>query len=224
VQELLRQVVPLALAAAVSPTVLAVAVLTLTASRRPVARGVLFTIGVFVVVGVLTVLGLTVMAHVTHHPSATRRAVSDGVDVVFGLVLLALAARSAFRRRSDHTDEPVDAPNDDHTVRTGLGAAFVTGLVMMATNVTSIVLYLPAMKEITKSQVSESDKAIVTVLAMLLVSLPAWLPVLLRVVAPGPSQRALTSLNTTIQRHQHTIVLTVEVVFGAYLLAKGLQV
>jgi threonine/homoserine/homoserine lactone efflux protein len=230
VQTLLRHVVPLAFGAAISPTVLAVAVLTLTAARRPVARGALFAVGVFVMLAALSVLGLTVMSHVTDHPSHTQRAVSDGIDVAFGLVLFALAARTALRGRRagmrDGSKDSIPTPptGDDHATRSGLATAFATGIVMMATNVTSIVLYLPAMKEVAKSDVSDSDKAIVTVVAMVIVSSLAWLPVLLRIVAPGPSQRLLTSINTTIQTHRRGIVMGVEVLFGTYLLVKGLRV
>jgi Sap, sulfolipid-1-addressing protein len=94
-------------------------------------------------------------------------------------------------------------------------------MVLMATNVTTIMLYIPAMKEISKSPVTDTDKAVAVLLMIVIVSIPAWLPLLVRCVAPGPSTRVLSSLNDTIQRHRHGIVLGVELVFGVYLLAKG---
>ena len=62
------------------------------------------------------------------------------------------------------------------------------------------------------------------VVALLVISLPATLPLLIRVVAPGPSVRLLTGLNQFIAGHQHAIIWGVEVVFGVYLIAKGLRV
>lgn len=226
--ELLRHVVPLALGAAISPAVLTVAVLTLTAKQRPIARGIAFTAGVSAVLAILTAVGLTVMSSVTEHPSHTQRAVSDGVDVVIGLALLALAASTLLRHQvpvENAPDEDAKAPAPAPAPapeRTGLGRSFVIGMLVMATNVTTIMLYIPAMKDISKSGVSDTDKALVVVLVMLIVALPAWLPLVVRCVAPGPSTRVLGNLNDAIQRHRRVIVLAVELVFGVYLLVKGL--
>src|SRR5262245_9130296 len=105
--ELFKTVLPLALGAAVSPTTLTVAVLTLSSSQRPVARGFAFLVGFVSVLLVYTLLGLTVFDQVHHQPSAADRAVSDAVDVVIGFVLLALAIRAVARHRSgDDGDVP----------------------------------------------------------------------------------------------------------------------
>ena len=217
--DLLAHVVPLALGAAVSPAVLTVGVLILCSTRRPVARGTLFALGSITVVVVLTLLGLTVLDRfATHHPSATQRAVTDGVDVTIGLVLLALALRTALRPRDPTAHVQAKQPTDHG----GLATAFALGIVMMVTNVSTIVLYIPAMRDIGRADVSEADKVLAVLVVLVIVSLPATLPLLLRVVAPGPSQRALTRLDATITRHRRTIVCIVEVVFGAYLVLKGI--
>ncbi len=226
VGELLARVLPLALGAAVSPTVLTMSVLILCSRRRPVARGVVFTLGVLTVLVVLTVLGLTVLDRfANHHPTATERAVSDGVDLALGIVLLALALRTWLRphdpTRSDEPKHPRKAHGDSEH---GLWSAFVVGVVLMVTNVTTIVLYIPMMKDIGRSEVSEAQQLLVVVLVVVIVSLPAWLPLVLRVVAPGPSQRALVRLEGFTTRHRRTIVLVVEVAFGLYLLLKGIGV
>lgn len=221
VGELLARVLPLALGAAVSPTVLTMSVLLLCSKRRPIARGAVFTLGVLTVLVALTVLGLTVLDRfANHHPSATERAVSDGVDLALGIVLLALALRTALRSHDPTRHEAPKQPHDHG----GLGSAFVLGLVMMATNVTTIVLYIPMMKDIGRAPVSDADQAFAVVLVLLIVSLPAWLPLLLRIVAPGPSARALGKLEVFTTRHRRTIILVVEIAFGAYLLLKGVGV
>jgi hypothetical protein len=222
VGELLARVIPLALGAAVSPTMLTVSVLILCSRRRPVARGVVFTLGVLTVLVALTVLGLTVLDRfANHHPSATERAVSDGVDLALGIVLLALALRTALRPHDPTRHAQPKQPRDRGS---GLGNAFVLGLVVMATNVTTIVLYIPMMKDIGRSSVSEADQLLTVLLVLALASLPAWLPLTLRVIAPEPSTRALARLEAFTTKHRGTIILVVEVVFGLYLLLKGLGV
>lgn len=216
--DLLTRIVPLGLGGAISPTVLTVSVLLMCSPRRPVARGAVFALGVLSVLVVLSVLGITVLERFgEHHPSATERAVSDAIDVVLGIVLLALAARTALRPRDPTTETTAKRPAD----RGGVASAYVVGLVMMATNVTTIVLYIPAMRDIGRADVSTTDQGIALVIMLVLASLPATVPLLLRVVAPGPAQRALTRLDGAMTRHRRTIVLVVEIVFGVYLIIRG---
>lgn len=219
--DLLRTVLPLALGAALSPTVLTVSVLTLSSRERPVARGVAYLLGFVVVLAVYTALGLTVFDQVHHQPSGSEHAVSDAIDVVIGFVLLALAIRAVVRHRGGDDGDTPKPPKEHHP---SVRASFIAGLVMMLTNITTIVLYIPAMKDINHADVSTTDKAIVVVVALLITSLPASAPLVMRIVAPGPSVRMLTSLNQTISRHQHAIIVGVEVVFGVYLLLKGFGV
>lgn len=215
----MARVVPLGLGAAVSPTVLTVSVLLMCSPRRPVARGALFALGVLSVLAVISVLGITVLDRFAdHHPSATERAVSDSVDLVLGLVLLALAARTALRPRDPTTERTARHPADHD----GLARAYALGLVMMATNVTTIVLYIPAMRDIGRADVSTSDQAVALLVMLGFASLPATVPLLLRVVVPGPAQRALTRLDGAMTRHRRAIVLAVEIVFGVYLIVRGL--
>jgi threonine/homoserine/homoserine lactone efflux protein len=218
--KLLVQVIPLALGAAVSPALLTVAVLTLSSPRRGLARGLALTAGVLASLALLTGLGLTVLSHVTSHPSATRTAVSDAVDVTVGLVLLALALRALVERKQSEPGN--DAPDSSRRPPMGLLATFGAGAALMVTNVTTILLYIPAMKDVAKSDVSDTGKAVATVIVGLITALPVLLPLAVRVAAPSASERWLGSLNATISRHHRAFIVGVEVVFGVYLLVKGL--
>jgi threonine/homoserine/homoserine lactone efflux protein len=220
VGDLLARVLPLALGAALSPTMLTVSVLILSSRTRPRTRAVLYTLGVLTIIVALTVLGLTVLDRFAdQHPTATERAVSDGVDLALGIVLLALALRTVLRPR-DPTQHP--KPKKAHDAGGGLLSAFVLGLVVMATNVTTIVLYIPIMKDIGRSSVSDADQLVVVLVVLVIVTLPATLPLALSVIAPDASRGALVHVQDFVQHHQHTIVLVVEAIFGVYLVAKGL--
>jgi len=220
--KLLVQVVPLAFGAAVSPALLTVMVLTISSPRRGLARGVALTAGVLASLAVLTALGLTVLSHVTSHASATKTAVSDAVDVTVGLVLLALALK-ALVDHQNISQSGDDAPDTSRRAPMGLLATFGAGAALMVTNVTTIILYVPAMKEITKSDVSDTGKAVAALIVLVITALPVLLPLAARLAAPTASQRWLGSLNAAISRHHRAVIVGVEVVFGVYLLAKGLQ-
>lgn len=218
--ELLSKVVPLSLGAAISPTVLAVGLVILS-GRRAVARGAAFVAGVLVVLSGLTALGLYGVRQAA--PSATTSDVEHIVDAVVGVLLLLLALGTVLRASTHDpaTPPPDDAPPTDH--RPGLWGAFVLGLAMMVSNFSTILLYLPAMHLVSAADMGGSDRVVAVVLAFVITSLPATAPFLFRVLSPGVSARAFDGLHAFLARHQRQIGVGVEVVFGVYLVVKGLR-
>jgi hypothetical protein len=221
VGELLSHVLPLAVGAAISPTVLAVALLILSSPRRPVARGVAFVAGVAVVLVGLSVVGLRLPQHVGR-PSPLRLEVTRTIDLVVGVLLLILAAATLLRMLT--RDQA--APSADDTAAStaghdGLGSAALLGAAMMISNFSTILLYLPAMHEIVRAHASDADKAVTLVIVVLITSLPATLPLLVRVVAPGPAERSFAAMHAWVARHSAQVALAVGLVFGLWLVWKG---
>ena len=220
--DLLSKIIPLSLGAAISPTVLAVGLLILSAPKRAVIRGTTYTAGVMSILAVLTAVGLKLTHHATSVPAA-RQPITRAIDATFGLVLLLLALATVLRAMSTDkesaaaTKSPADP--DKHS---SLWAAFVLGMAMMMTNFSTILLYLPAMREISASRVDLSDKATAVSVAFLITSMAATLPLALRLIAPSKSAKWFASLHTLVTRYQRQIAVTIEVIFGAYLLLKAL--
>ena len=210
---------PLAFGATVSPAVLTVGVLILCSPRRPVARGTFFALGSVTVLVALTLLGLTVLDRFSaHHASATQRAVTDGVDVTLGIVLLTLALRTALRPRDPTAHTQAKQPTDHG----GLATAYLLGIVMMLTNVSTIVLYIPAMRDIGRADVSRADKVRHGLRGaddrLAARDAPA-------AAACGHTRTVSACADTARRRdtaHRRTIVCVVEVVFGVYLIVKGI--
>jgi hypothetical protein len=221
VAELLAKTIPLALGAAVSPTVLAVGLLILSGPRRPVARGTAFTTGVLVILAGLTAVGLTLTHHAVSGP-AKHDPITRAIDGTLGAVLLLLAVATVLRAFTTDRETTAPPPPADPDQHAGLAAAFLLGMAMMMANFSTILLYLPAMREVSTARVDVADKAVVVAVVFLITSLAATLPLLLRVVAPGPSSRWFATMHAVVTRHQRQITVVIEVVFGAYLLFKAL--
>ena len=87
---------------------------------------------------------------------------------------------TAFAFQTWTNAEPKPAPDPRAETRAprgeGVFAAFLLGGVMMLTNFTSLVLYIPAMKDIHRSPASDATKAVVVLVAFLVTSLPALVP------------------------------------------------
>ena len=211
---LLVKVLPLAFGAAISPTLLTVVVLLLAGakSRRPAVAFAAGTAVLSVAIGAAVLLVFRSALDAPHHVTGHRGAV---VDMIFGGLLLALAARAVAS-----TPRPKE-PKPRHLL--GVGAAFVLGLGIMASNFSSLVLYLAALKEIVRADATTSVAVVVTGVFITVMLLPVELPLLLTVVAPRSADRLLGCIGETVTRHSRTITIVVLVGFGAYLFLKGIS-
>ena len=222
--DLLAKVLPLALGAAISPTVLAVALVVLS-GRRPIARGTAYLAGVLTVFAGITALGLIASHRTQQSPAETE--ITQVVDAIAGGLLLLLALGTVLRPLVSNAAAPSpDAPVDGSSVpdeRRGLLPTYLLGVVMMVVNFSTILLYLPAMREISAASVPDADKAVVVTVVLVIASSPAWLPYLFRIVLPGPSTRAFGALHAFIARHTRQIGVAIEVIFGVYLLIKAFR-
>jgi hypothetical protein len=73
----------------------------------------------------------------------------------------------------------------------------------MATNFTTLALLAPAAKEISKADVVVAAEALLVAVLVGLVSMPAWVPVALTRVAPGPTQRGLAAVRDPPRSRVH---------------------
>jgi hypothetical protein len=217
--ELLSKVIPLSLGAAVSPTVLAL-ILVILGGKRAIARGAAFTAGVFTVLAGLTLIGLTFSHSASSNPANAD--IAKNIDGFAGILLLLIALTTILRTRL-HRDDPAADPKPKPETNPSLHRAYLLGIVMMLVNFSTILLYLPAMREISDSRVAFDQKTITVILAILITSVTATIPLLVRIVAPGPAERAFTSLHALVSRHQRQIGLVIEIGFGAYLLFKAVR-
>ena len=221
--DLLSKVIPLAIGAAFSPTVLAVELLILASPKRAVARAVAFVSGVMLILVGLTVVGLMVTNHGTGAGSSANP-VTRAIDGTLGFLLLVLALHSVARAFTTDRVRPRSADDEDHSSWfTSLPASFLFGIVMMLSNFSTILLYLPALRAVSAAPVARADQAVAVVLLFAITVTPIVLPIVFRLVAPGPSSRWLDSLHQLVTRYQTQIAVVVEVVFGVYLVVKAIR-
>ncbi len=208
---LLAVVLPLALAAAVSPVMLTEQAVVLAApdGRRPAWTYAAGTAAVLsVVVGIVVTAGQSLSL-----PRAPT--LSASLDVVVGGALLALALVLWWWKR-----DRVARARPPHAHLTP-SRAFGFGAFSMATNVTSLALVVPAAKEIASSDLSALSCVLAAGLLVTVVCLPAWVPVAATSLAPAVAGRLLTRLHDLIDRHGRTLVIVLVAGAGAFLLLRG---
>ncbi len=215
----LAVVIPLGLGGAISPVMLTEQTVLLAGpagGRAGVryAAGVVGTTFVFVVAIVL--FGRAISLPTEPHLDAT-------LDLVLGLVLvnLALLVHVTGRRRAGPPSRTIVDDQGATGSRQG-GAALAFGVFAMATNVTTLALIAPAAKEISAADVEIAVEAVLVLVLVGLVSMPAWVPLALTRVAPGPSQRGLAAVRDQILRRGRGFSVGLLSAGGLFFIGRGL--
>ena len=215
----LAVVVPLGLAGAVSPVMLTEQTVLLAGPDGGRA-GVRYAAGVvlttFVIVVAIVLFGRAISLPTEPHLDAT-------LDLVLGLVLVnvAVLVLVSGRRRSG---SPSRKDGDDRGAKGSrqARAAFAFGVFAMATNFTTLALIAPAAKEISRTDAEIAAATVLVLVLVGLVSMPAWVPVALTRVAPGPSRRGLAAVRDQIARRGRGFTVGLLGAAGLFFIGRGL--
>ena len=216
---LLAVVIPLALGAAVSPTLFALEVLVLTGTHHPVARGWAVAGGAGAVLLAFGLLGVTVLRTIEtghHHRSLTGAVIDLGAAAA--LVLLAARSLQKARTAAEAHHEHTKGRLDDAPTLTFVGV----GALGMLVNFSTLVLFLPAVREIEHSSVDVAEKVVVWLIITVIALLPVLLPVTLVALLGTRADPLLARLNAFVGRHARTIAIAIELVFAVVLAWKGI--
>jgi uncharacterized membrane protein YfcA len=212
---LLLTILPLALGAAVSPTLLMVEIFGLSSSTSPVKKGWLVALGAaamllgFAALGVI--IGVGIPHRVPHHGI-------DAAIATIAAVLLAWLIARQFLNRNKETGKPTLAQRLDHASGR---AYFVSGVVVMLVNFSTLILFFPAIRLITKSNVGLSDGILAVVFLFVVTLLPVWLPAGVASVLGRRAKPGLDALNRFVTKRSFDITVGIEVIFFVYFVVKA---
>jgi threonine/homoserine/homoserine lactone efflux protein len=215
----LAVVIPLGLGGAVSPVMLTEQTVLLAgpdggrAAVRYTAGVVLTT---FVIVVAIVLFGRAISLPTEPHLDAT-------LDLVLGLLLVTVAVLVLVSRRRRGGSPNRKGADDRHSSgsRRARGS-FAFGVFAMATNVTTLALLAPAAKEISRAGGEIATVALLVVVLVALVSMPAWVPVVLTRVAPGPSQHGLAAVRDQVARRGRGFTVALLSAAGLFFVGRGL--
>jgi hypothetical protein len=214
--ELLASVIPLSIGAAFSPTVLVLIIVILGGKTAPRVRAALIVLGMAIT---LVFIGLAAGSMAQAVKSAGSQWKIDWLDITLGLVLLGLGVKKLITK-----PKPDSAPSR-FARQTGSGVKpvrfLIVGVLAMATDFSSIVLFVPAVKDIVAASLSLPAKIMVGSMPFIAVLLPAIVPLLAAVLAPETADRILSNIHAWLGRHSRVISVSLAFIFGAYLLFKG---
>jgi hypothetical protein len=205
-------VIPLALGAAVSPLVLVGAVAVMT-GPGPLRHGCEFAAGVSVPLIAATAACLLLGSAISL-PEASDET-KGWIDIGLAAALLALGLFTLAR--------PAKPPKQRTRPQGQSGRRFVAmGAALMTTNVTTFALYIPAMKLIAQSSVSDVEQGIVVAVVLAVTMTLVLVPLAIVAAAPQASARLLGRAGDWLASHHRAVTVGLCFGFGVLLLAKGL--
>jgi cytochrome c biogenesis protein CcdA len=208
---LLEEIVPLALAAAISPVVFLLQLNTLT-GPRPIARGTALTAGAALVL----IIGSTLGVVLGGTGFSTRNTLQAAINIGFGVLLILVGLRALLR-------PPKPKPSDSETKPTSVGRSFLAGAGGMASNVTTFALYIPALALIAGSELPLGQRGLAALIILLITLMVAWVPLVLAVAVPGASTRLLPAVGRWMTANNRWIQVVLGLGFGIWLLVKGVD-
>ena len=221
--EPVADIIPLALAAAVYPPLLA-GIIILLARDKPVAMLAAFMAGGMVVTFVLGLLIVLVLGDWLSNRS--QNSSSPIVDIVIGILSLlgAFLLHRRIRERERGVVRVAKKPKDGPS-RTQLmlnegtpWAAFAAGLILCLPGI----WYLDALKDIAQSDPSTATVFVDILVFMVVMFVLAELPLIGYMVAPEATQLRVASFHAWMGRNGRTVGMWAAALIGAYLLIKGI--
>ena len=208
-QELLTKVLPLAVGAAISPMIVTVVVLILSTPTRPRLRAWAFTLGATLTLIAVSLVGAQVFH--TMHQHVGRDPTGAAVKGVAALLLLVLAWR-AWRAKPTAGAAAMQRLDGAST------AGFIgIGALAMLANFSTLVLFIPAVREIVDDQSAAPEKLSVFAIALVVAMLPAWLPAALATILGPRADPLLSRVNMAVTRHSNQINMAICLIFALYL-------
>lgn len=211
---LLLQIFPLALGAAVSPALLTLEFAILAGNTRPRARAWAFVIGAALTIFAFGLLVLAFLRNLDFDQTPSWTSV--GVRILIGILLIALGLRVLLRKAkpgSHHHDRLQSRiENARLPFFSGLGVA------AMATNASTLVLYLPAVHLIIHASASDGTKIAAAAVLWLITITPFTLPVMIVTLVGRRSDSFLARLNTWTSSNSRRITSGVCFIFAALIM------
>ena len=208
---LISRVLPLAIGAAVSPVVLLFQLLNLSSPRRALGRSLAFLLGCTLVV-LLWLLCAGWIASLLPTSSRGSDPIAAAFDAVFALLLCALGQRIL--------QQPT--PSEPKPVAPGLMAPAFSGLALMGCNLSSLVLFLPAIQDITRAAPLGAAWWPPVLVVVLITLLPAWFPPLLVLVLGARGRAGLACVSRWVLPRQRAINASVCFVLALLLALRAL--
>lgn len=211
---LLALIAPLALGAALSPALLAASLGILSASGERAGRTLsLCLLGAAVPLAVA--LAFAALPDV-REPQDVRN-IPDVIDLVLAAILIVVALVTAVRR----TERRLGGTPSFAASRGAGPRAVGLGFVLMATNVTTMVLVVAAGRDLARTDAATLWRALGFAIVVIGALLPILVPLLWRLISPVGAASRISAVERFLARNGRPIAISVCLVTALYLIVRA---
>jgi hypothetical protein len=157
-------------------------------------------------------LGATSPSHLT---------ASAGLDVVLGVLLIALAVRLYVRRPKPSSRATASQPSGTSKIDRYLKSRRLAALLGITLYIVPSPIYIGAVKAIADAKLATASELVDLVVIVAVMLWMIELPMLCLLLAPEPAERALEQTNRWFAAHGRTVATIAAAAAGGYLLIKG---
>jgi len=211
--QLLLKIIPLDLAATLSPGILAVTLVLLGGKIHSKIRTISFLSGLLIVGIIVAILGFA-LGKVAPSGIGQNLTISiidlilGGFFIIFGIHLI-----TSRERKIEISQE------DDPKILKWI----IAGLILSATNFDALFLSLTAAREVGLSAINDLSKILLLVINLVFFALPILLPLFLYLIAPEFAQPFLEKINRFLIKYSRYLLFAMFIIFGTILIFRGIK-
>jgi threonine/homoserine/homoserine lactone efflux protein len=220
VRQAIGDVLPLAIAAAISPIPIIGVVLMLVTPRAR-TNSLAFVVGWLVGLAVVGVVGLTVASAAGASDGGESSSGADTFQVVLGVVLIAFALRQ-WRKRPKAGEEAAMPKWMDAVDHFTPPRAAGLGVVLSAVNPKNLLLALAAATTIASSNLPGGDQALAYAVFTLIATIGVAAPIVVSFTMGDRAASILDDLKTWLGHNNAAIMAVIFLVIGAKVLGQGI--
>jgi len=210
---ILIKIIPLDLAATLSPGILALTLILLGSKTHPKIRTFSLLFGTLLVAIAIAILGMTISKAA---PTAKPTLISATIDLTLGLIFIYFGIKQIFSQERKIKER--DDAGGYQIIRW-----LIIGLVISATNFDAVLLSLAAAKEVGDAAVNDFNKIILLAVNILFFIAPTSLPFILYLIFPRFAAKFLGKLNKIVLKYSRYILFLMFAVFGVYFVYRGIK-
>jgi len=211
---ILIKIIPLDLAATLSPGILALSVILLGSKAHPKIRTFSLLVGTLLVAIAIAILGLTIAKATPESVQPTL--ISAIVDLVLGLVFIYFAIKQLVAKERKIKE-------NDQAQGYQIFRWLIIGIIISATNFDAVLLNLAAAKEVGDAAISSIAKIILLAVNILFFIAPTSIPFVLYLIFPKFAAKILGKLNDFLIKYAKYILFIMFAIFGIYFVYRALK-
>ena len=222
--QLLIQIIPLAWAAAVSPTALSFFLVMMSMTDKPRLAGLSFYIGAILVFLITVIIGIilgTSLSLSGHSDPSTIAA----IDIFLGAILVLLGLRNLFGKKSERQSGVLlkylkveDSASNTVKFRRYFTVGFLTFLI----NFSTAVFVLAAARQIGLAKGALFTDAVAIIVLGIITLVVIEVPLLFFLLFPKTGAKAMKPVDNWISSHGNILIAVFLIVIGAYIIFNGL--